>query len=86
MQAISRLMTNICSTKIQESKDFYTALFDFDISFESDWFVQLISKNKQLEFGIIDRANEIVPKDAQSNPKGFYITFVVDNTDDVFDK
>lgn len=85
MKKINRLMINICSDKLTESRDFYTKLFDFKIDYDSDWFVHLISKDKQLELGIIDRSNEIVPKEYQNFPQGFYITFVVDNADDVND-
>ena len=56
-------MTNICSDKLQESKDFYTSLFDFIVDYDSDWFINLISKDKQLELGIIDKNNEIVHRD-----------------------
>jgi len=81
---INRLMTNICSDKLPESKYFYTKLFDFQVDFDSDWFVHLISKDKQFELGIIERTNQIVPKEYQNPPQGFYVTFVVDNVDDVF--
>jgi len=84
MKPITRLMTNICSNHLIQSKEFYTKLFDFDVAFDSDWFVHLVSKNKQLELGIISRNHEIVPKDAQLKPQGFYITLVVDNADDLF--
>jgi len=60
MKIINRLMTNICSDKLQESKDFYTKLFDFQVDFDSDWFVHLISKDKQLELGIVERTNQIL--------------------------
>ncbi len=85
MKTINRLMTNICSTKLLESKNFYVKLFDFNIDYDSDWFVHLISKDKQLELGIIDKKNEIVPTDFQTNPNGFYITFVIDNVDEVYE-
>ena len=81
MEKINRIMTNICSVK---SLDFYTKLFDFEVSFDSDWFVQLVSKDKKLELGIIDKTNNIVPKEVQNSPQGFYITFVVDNVDEIF--
>ncbi len=77
-------MTNICSDNLAESRDFYTKLFDFNVDYESNWFVHLISKDENLELGIIDRTNDIVPKDFQQNPQGFYVTFVVDNADDIF--
>jgi predicted enzyme related to lactoylglutathione lyase len=81
---INRMMTNICSEKLSESRDFYARLFDFTIDYDSDWFVHLISKNKQLELGIIDINSEVVPKDIRKKPAGTYITFVVDHVDEVF--
>ncbi|MEM6737346.1 MAG: VOC family protein [Bacteroidota bacterium] len=84
MKTINRIMTNICSDNLAESRDFYTKLFDFKVDYDSDWFVHLISKEKKLELGIIDRRNEIVPKDFQNNPQGFYVTFVVENVDEIF--
>lgn len=78
-------MTNICSDNLSASKDFYTRLFDFRIEFDSDWFVHLISENKRLELGIIDRTNQVVPKAYQRMPQGFYITFVVDNVNETYE-
>jgi len=84
MNTINRIMTNICSDDLSQSKNFYTKLFDFDVDYDSDWFVHLISKDKKLELGIVDRTHEIVPKDFQHSPQGFYVTFVVDSADDIF--
>lgn len=85
MAAISRIITNICSDDLTESKNFYTKLFNLNIAFDSDWFVQLVSNNKSLELGIIDRTNDIVPNAFQKQPQGFYITFVVENTDAIYE-
>ena len=84
MKTIHRIMTNICSEKLAESRDFYTKLFDFNVVYDSDWFVHLISKDKKLELGIIDRTHEMVPEGFQNHPQGFYVTFVVDNVDKIF--
>jgi len=84
MKTINRILINICSDKLEESKAFYTELFDFTVDFDSDWFVHLVSEKNNLELGIIDRANEIVPKEYQASPQGFYITFVVNNADEVY--
>ena len=85
MKKINRLMINICSDNLSNSKAFYTTLFDFQINYDSDWFVHLISKGKQLELGIIDRTNQIVPEGYQNLPQGFYVTFVVDNVDEIYE-
>ena len=78
------MMTNICSEQLSKSRDFYTKLFDFAVDYDSDWFVHLISKDKQLELGIIDINSDVVPKDIRKQPTGTYITFVVDDVDAVF--
>lgn len=85
METIHRIMTNICSDNVVESRDFYTKLLDFSVDYDSDWFVHLISEDKKLELGIVNRTHEIVPKDFQNNPQGFYVTFVVDNADKIFE-
>lgn len=85
MHTVKRLMINICSDNLQESKNFYTKLFDFQVNYDSDWFVHLISTSHQLELGIIDRTNEIVPQEYQKTPEGFYTTFVVDSADEVYE-
>jgi predicted enzyme related to lactoylglutathione lyase len=84
MKTIKRMMTNICSDKLPESREFYTKLFDFRVDYDSDWFVHLVAKNEQLELGIISRSSEIVPAGLPHRPQGFYITFVVENADAVF--
>ena len=84
MQTLNRQMTNICSPNLPASRDFYTQLFDFNVDYDSDWFV-LISKDKNLELGIIDVNSDLVPADFQNTPNGFYITFVVKNVDNVYE-
>ena len=85
MKTINRLLINICSANLTASKNFYIKLFDFNVDYDSDWFVHLMSKDKQLELGIIDRTHEIIPTAYQNAPNGFYITFVVDNADELFE-
>ncbi len=84
MAILNRIMTNICSDKLVETKFFYTKLFDFNVGYDSDWFIHLISKDKKFELGIIDKSNELVPEGFQNSPQGFYITFVVENADELF--
>ena len=85
MKKINRMMTNICSDRLTESRDFYTTLFDLEVDYESDWFIHLVSKDKKLELGLIDKANNLVPKHFRHEPQGFYVTFVVDHVDELFE-
>ncbi|WP_199851663.1 VOC family protein [Brumimicrobium mesophilum] len=38
-----------------------------------------------MELGIIDKNHELVPNEFQNLPTGFYITFVVDNADEIYE-
>lgn len=85
MQTVTRLLTNICSNNLIETKDFYTSLFDFKVNFESDWFIQLTNDTGNIELGIIELNNDLIPSTYQNKPNGFYITLVVENVDPVFE-
>ena len=84
MYRINRLLTNICSERLLESREFYTKLFDFQIDFESEWFIHLISHSLKLELGIIDRKSQYIPECYQKSPVGVFITFVVDDSDTLY--
>jgi catechol 2,3-dioxygenase-like lactoylglutathione lyase family enzyme len=84
---VSRILTNICSDCLSQSRDFYVSLLDLHVNYDSDWYVQLSSpSDSQLELGIILRDSELVPTSHQTAPTGLYITFVVDDVDQTYAK
>lgn len=83
--SFTRILTNICSDRLSESRDFYVALLGFEVNYDSDWYVQLrCPTHHELEFGIIARTNELVPASFQNAPTGMYVTFVVPDVDAVY--
>jgi catechol 2,3-dioxygenase-like lactoylglutathione lyase family enzyme len=85
--SFTRILTNICSDRLAESRDFYVALLDFEVNYDSDWYVQLRSpSNRELELGIILRSHSLVPQEYQTAPLGMYVTFVVPEVDLVYKK
>lgn len=85
--SFTRILTNICSDRLGESRDFYVALLGFEVNYDSDWYVQLrCPTNHELEFGIIARTSELVPASFQNAPTGMYVTFVVPDVDAVYFK
>jgi predicted enzyme related to lactoylglutathione lyase len=76
---IQRLLSNLCSQDLKASKQFYTSLFDFDVKYESDWFIHLVAQGGELELGIILEQHDIVPKQAKTGSGGVYLTFVVED-------
>ncbi len=83
---IDRLLSNIISANLDESKLFYTSLFDLKVGYDSEWFVHLISEGNSLELGILAEDHEIVPEKAKGNKSGIYLTFVVKDVGSVFQK
>ncbi len=85
MVAIARLIPNICSQRLSESRDFYVNLLGFAIAFDSDWYLQVVSpSNPKLELGFIQQDNELIPPAFQAPPQGQYLTLVVDDVDAVY--
>ena len=85
--SLSRILTNICSDRLGESKNFYVSLLGFEVKYDSNWYVQLCSpSNRELEFGIISRTSGLVPAQYQKAPTGMYVTFVVPDVDTVYSK
>ena len=85
--SLLRSFTNICSDNLQITRDFYIELLGFEISYDSDWYVLLCnSDDKGFELGIIKRSHELVPTEFQTKPSGMYITFVVQNVDEIYRK
>jgi catechol 2,3-dioxygenase-like lactoylglutathione lyase family enzyme len=85
--SFTRILTTICSDLLAESRDFYVTLLSCEVSYDSDWYIQLCSpSNKELEFGIILRTNSLVPPEYQTAPSGMYLTFVVPDVDLVYEK
>lgn len=83
----TRLLTNLCSDRLGESRDFYVSLLGFEVNFDSDWYVQLRSpSHPELELGLMARSSELVPLRFQQAPTGMFITFVVPDVDAVYAK
>ncbi len=83
----TRLLTNLCSDRLGESRDFYVSLLGFEVNYDSDWYVQLrCPSHPELELGLIARSSELVPAPFQQAPTGMFITFVVPDVDAVYAK
>lgn len=83
--SVSRLFANLICRDLDQSRDFYTELFDLKVRFQSDWFVQLGPRGKEgFELGLLRRDHDIVPAAGQVDPQGCILTIVVDDVDSVY--
>lgn len=83
---VNRLLINILTEQLAASADFYTRYFDFEIDFDSDWFIHLISKKNSLEIGLINPNSDVVPNEVSTTAGGHYLTLVIDDVDALYSK
>ncbi|MFC4930555.1 VOC family protein [Massilia sp. GCM10023247] len=81
--AVTRLIPNICTDRMEETRDFYMKLLDFVVGFEHQgWYIQMASPtNPQLQVGIMRRDHEFTPKAFQHAAQGVIISVQVDDAD-----
>jgi catechol 2,3-dioxygenase-like lactoylglutathione lyase family enzyme len=83
--ALSRLIPNICSQNLAVSREFYQTLLGLEVTFDSDWYVQVAAPgNPPFELGIIQGDHELIPPAFQAVPQGVYLTIVVDDVEAVY--
>lgn len=81
--SIRRLLANISSRCLPESRDFYVDLLGMEVARETEWYVHLVSATEPaLELGIIQRDHPLLPPEWRASPAGMYLTFVVDHVDE----
>ncbi len=83
---VTRLLPNICTDRMAETRDFYIGLLGFVVGFEHDgWYIQMSSPtNPQLQIGIVRRDQEFTPKAFQQPAQGVIISVQVEDVDDAY--
>lgn len=83
---VTRLLPNICTDKMEETRDFYSKLLGFVVGFEHQgWYIQMASPtHPQLQIGIVRRDHEFTPKAYQDSAKGVIISVQVEDVDSAY--
>ena len=77
----------IGTDKITESRDFYTRYFDFEVTFEADWYISLkSSQNPAYELALLDYRHPSLPEAYRKPAQGVLINFEVENVDIVYEE
>ncbi|MEU7893221.1 VOC family protein [Nonomuraea sp. NPDC049152] len=77
---VSSFYPVLCTNRLQESRDYYTGLFGFEITFEADWYVSL--RREQHELALLDPAHPTIPAGFRgSAAQGLLLNFEVDDVD-----
>ncbi|MFJ2669024.1 VOC family protein [Nocardia fluminea] len=80
----------LATTRIAESRDFYTAWFGFEIVFEADWYVSLrrpgADDEPAYELALLDPAHPTIPAGFGKPVQGVVLNFEVDDVDAEWDR
>jgi catechol 2,3-dioxygenase-like lactoylglutathione lyase family enzyme len=77
----------ICTDKLIESRDFYTHNFNFEITFEADWYISLRSKESPVyELALMNYQHPGLPQDFRQPTKGVLLNFEVSDVDQEYDR
>lgn len=78
MPQLKRVLYNVLCQNLEASTAFYRALVDFEVIYESDWYVVLsLPGNEGVQIGLIDQVSEFTPRHAWGEHFGTYLTLVV---------
>lgn len=80
---VTRVLPNICTDRMEETRDFYAGLLGFVVGFEHrGWHIQMASPtHPQLQIGIVSRSHEFTPKEFQQPARGVIISAQVEDVD-----
>jgi catechol 2,3-dioxygenase-like lactoylglutathione lyase family enzyme len=77
----------IGTDKLKESRDFYTSHFSFTITFDSDWYVSLIStQNSAYQLALLDYQHPTVPEGFRQAAQGVILNFEVEDVEAEYER
>ncbi|NRQ35656.1 glyoxalase/bleomycin resistance/extradiol dioxygenase family protein [Nonomuraea sp. NN258] len=72
----------ICTSRLAESRDFYTRLFGFEVTFEADWYVSLRRPGPPAyELALLDHTHPTLPEPYRVPVRGLLLNFEVTDVD-----
>ncbi|MEV0198742.1 VOC family protein [Nonomuraea sp. NPDC050691] len=72
----------IGTARVADSRDFYTRLFGFEITFEADWYVSLRRPGEPAyELALLDHTHPTVPDGYREPVAGLLLNFEVEDVD-----
>ncbi|WP_331766703.1 VOC family protein [Embleya sp. NBC_00896] len=77
----------ICTSRLEESLDFYTRLMGFETTFEADWYVSLRRTGAlPYELALLDHTHPTLPEAYRFPVRGLVLNFEVEDVDAEWDR
>jgi len=79
------MFANLLTDDIEKTKDLFVKLLDYEIEYESDWFISM-KKSDEDRVGALLKTCEFVPDKFQKSTQGVMLTVIVDDVDVYFQR
>jgi catechol 2,3-dioxygenase-like lactoylglutathione lyase family enzyme len=77
----------ICTSRLKESRDFYTGLLGLVVTFETDWYVSLRRPGPpSYELALLDHEHPTLPEGYRAPVQGLLLNFEVSDVDAEWDR
>ncbi|MEU1278580.1 VOC family protein [Streptomyces sp. NPDC005805] len=77
----------IGTAALAESRDFYTRLFGFEVTFEADWYISLrLPGDPGYELALLDHTHPTIPEGHRHPVRGLVLNFEVDDVDAEYER
>ncbi|WP_434526529.1 VOC family protein [Photorhabdus asymbiotica] len=77
------MLTNILTDNLMSTRDLFVNLLNFNIEYESNWFVSM-SSEKHGQVSAFLRTSEFIPDIYQKSCQGLIITCIVENVESYY--
>jgi catechol 2,3-dioxygenase-like lactoylglutathione lyase family enzyme len=72
----------ICTSRLEESREFYTRLLGFKVTFEAEWYISLSRPGMPpYELALLDHSHPTLPEAYRFPVRGVLLNFEVDDVD-----
>jgi catechol 2,3-dioxygenase-like lactoylglutathione lyase family enzyme len=84
---LTSLYPVLCTSRLHESRDFYTGHLGFEVTFEADWYVSLKRPGRvPYELGLVDHRHPTVPEAYRVPVQGMLLNVEVADVDAEWDR
>ncbi|MGD9481940.1 VOC family protein [Streptomyces sp. TRM70308] len=83
MTKLTGMYPVLCTDRVAQSRDFYTRLLGFEVTFEADWYVSLRRADpaRPHELALLDRTHPTLPAAYREPVRGLLLNFEVTDVD-----
>jgi len=87
MQTVTSYYPALMVKNVAELKDYFVEILDFEVVYDSDWYVHLSKRNqKNINLAFVKYDHESIPKESRKIAQGILLNLEIDNVENEYDR